>query len=158
MSPPCQSDSDIPPDSDTPGSDSDTPPDNQGKRSRLLDSTGRNTKKGAAQKGSTKKPAKKPAAKKGPVKKVPVKKSSTKKTKRFGHTMHAVHTYFTGHVCFAVSQLYRLAVYDNSKAGPCAQSKAAKAVLWHELDRPDSTKEERDRYHQYCSPSWCPYQ
>ena len=72
--------------------------------------------------------------------------------------MYAIKTYFTNLVCFAVSQLYRLAVYDNTEAGPQAQSKAVKAVLWHELDRPDATKEEREKYHEYCNPSWCDYQ
>ena len=135
MSPPCQPASEKPLDSDTSGSDSDTPPGNQAKRPKLAT-----------------KPAQNPAAKKGPAK-----KGTAKKSKRSSYTMKAVHTYFTGLVCFAVSQLYRLAVYDNTEAGPRAQSKAVKAVLWHELDRPDSTKEERDRYHEYCCPSWCPY-
>ena len=104
--------------------------------------------------------AKKPLAKKSPAKKGPAKKQTAKKkgTRRSTHTMFAVRTFFNNTVCFAVSQLYRMAVYQNTKAGPDAQSQAVTAVLWHELDRLDATCEERERYHDLCSPSWCPYQ
>ena len=59
--------------------------------------------------------------------------------------------------CVSVSQLYRHAVYSNTEAGPEAQSTAVQAVLWHELDRPDATPDERQTYHQFCQPGWCDY-
>ena len=90
--------------------------------------------------------AKKPLAKKSPAKKGPARKRTAKKkgTRRSAHTMYAVRTFFNNTVCFAVSQLYRMAVYQNTEAGPDAQSQAVTAVLWHELDRLDATCEERE--------------
>ena len=51
-----------------------------------------------------------------------------------------------------------MAVYRNCAAGPQAQSVAVKAVLWHNLDRPDATVDQRKRYHEHCSATWCHYQ
>ena len=55
-----------------------------------------------------------------------------------------------------MSQRYKLAVYQNSKEGPEAQSKAVKAVLFHEQDYPEASVEERQDFHQYCGP-WCKF-
>ena len=106
-------------------------------------------------KAKTKRPDK-PSTAKGPSKKRKGKTGNTQR--RSQYTMHAIRTYFSNLVCFAVSQLYRMAVYANCEAGPEAQSEAVQAVLWHELDRPDATPEERQKYHQYCKSSWCEYQ
>ena len=123
--------------------DSDTPPGTLAKKPRL-GSTEKTTAK--------KKTSKKKTSKKGPAKK------KKKGTRRSPHTMKAIKTYFDKLVCFDVSQLYRRAVYDNTEAGPEAQSLAVKSVLWHNLDRPDATTEERKRYHEFCNSSWCDYQ
>ena len=81
-----------------------------------------------------------------------------KRKRRDPKTVYAVKKYFNENTCFDISQEYRLAVYNNCAAGPQAQSDAVKAVLWHNLDRPGATVDQRKRYHEFCSITWCHYQ
>ena len=53
-----------------------------------------------------------------------------------------------------VSQRYKLAVYPHPDIP--SKQKAVMAVLFHELDHPDSTIEDKIRYHQYCG-AWCEF-
>ena len=63
---------------------------------------------------------------------------------------------FSWNVCRDLSQLYRLAVYQNVDNGPDSQATAVKAVLYHEMDYPEANIDERAEFHQYCG-EWCPY-
>ena len=49
-----------------------------------------------------------------------------------------------------------MAVYQNCEAGPEAQSKAVKAVFFHEQDYPCATVEERKEFHHLCG-NWCKF-
>ena len=64
--------------------------------------------------------------------------------------------YFDNKTCHALSQGYSQAVYNNIDKGVEGQSIAVMAVIWHQLDHPESTAAE-ERYHQYCTEK-CPYQ
>ena len=46
---------------------------------------------------------------------------------------------FSNHLCHKIALKYRLAVYGHCEEGPVEQSKAVKAVLYHELDHKDVT-------------------
>ena len=65
--------------------------------------------------------------------------------------------FFTVTNCNRISQEYKLAVYNNNSKGIPAQTKAVKAVLYHNLDHPDSTLADKIRYHQYCGEDWCDF-
>ena len=59
-------------------------------------------------------------------------------------------------MCNDLSQLYKLAVYQNRERGTEAQSLAVMAVLHHEMDYPESTVDEKVEYHQLCG-DWCDF-
>ena len=84
-------------------------------------------------------------------------KKKEKRKRRDPHTIACVKKYFNDDTCFDISQLYRRAIYDNCAAGPEAQSVAVKSVLWHNLDRLDATVDQRKKYHELCSITWCDY-
>ena len=85
-------------------------------------------------------------------------KSGKHKPKRRGRQpIYPLRKMLNNQTCFNLSQLYKKAVYDHSQEGVEAQSRAVTAVLWHEMDRTDSTPQEKVQYHQYCG-KWCPFQ
>ena len=63
---------------------------------------------------------------------------------------------FTWNRCFELSQKYKMAVYQNRVEGPEAQSRAVKAIVYHEQDYPGSSVEERKEFHQFCG-IWCKF-
>ena len=56
--------------------------------------------------------------------------------------------------CHLIANQYRRAVYSHDTVE--SKMQAVQAVLWHNLDHPDATIEQRHTYHQYCT-SPCPY-
>ena len=51
--------------------------------------------------------------------------------------------YFDNKTCHALSQGYSQAVYNNIDKGVEGQSRAVMAVIWHQLDHPESTAAEK---------------
>ena len=76
--------------------------------------------------------------------------------KRGRKITYPLKNFFSWNRCFELSQRYKLAVYQNRKEGPEAQSKAVKAVFFHEQDYPEATVEERQEFHQFCG-TWCQF-
>ena len=95
-----------------------------------------------------------PSASKDPVDTaVPVNNTTTGPSNR-GKSKYIIKHMFTSQICHQVSQLIRKNVYDH--VGIPEKQKSVKAVLYHNLDHPDSTVDEKDHYHQYCG-DWCWY-
>ena len=56
--------------------------------------------------------------------------------------------------CHLIASQYKRAVYSHKTVEDKMQ--AVQAVLWHNLDHPEATIEQRHTYHQYCTKPW-PY-
>ena len=84
----------------------------------------------------------------------PLTSKPVQKTKR--RLKYPLKNYFTWNRCHELSQRYKLAVYQHSDEGPEAQSKAVKAVFYHEQDHTGSSVEEKIEFHQFCG-NWCKF-